>query len=105
MKKHSNPILGLIYNQGQSTEAGMMKVLGQKELILALSGVWEIHAQSFHILATHALLEFVKNDVDAKEIAAFKTGLAAIPSLLNQCFEFKTDLNKEKPVDDIEEKA
>lgn len=105
MKKLNNPILGLIYNQGQSTEPGIMKVLAHKELILALSGVWEIHAQSFHILATHALLDFVKNDVDSKEIAAFKTGLAAIPSLLKQCYEFKVNLNKEKPVDDTEEKA
>lgn len=103
--QNHNPILDLIYNLGQSSESlEIQRVLPKKEQILSLSSVWEVNAQSFHILATHALLEYVKQDVDGKEIAAFKSGLAALPGLLAQCFNYKISLNAKK-IDETDERA
>lgn len=67
------------------------KILGAKHKVGEFAAFWQNNASDIELVGAVQLLEFATNEsYTPTELAAFKAGLAAIPTFLNKCFSEKT---------------
>lgn len=97
--------------KNKTTVAGSSceKVLGNVSGVSELGSIWKLHADKFMLISADSLLSFCQGaDFDAKESAAFRLGLSAIPSFLEACLKESEDAQRklqEKEIDNASQKA
>lgn len=90
MAKKSN-ITTAIENKSRVGGNNCEGVLGSNELVGVFAEFWKGNAGALHVIGANELVDYcsLNDDLDSRQIQAFKQGLAAFPSFFEACFAEK----------------
>lgn len=72
----------------KSIESEPQQVLGSTTAVKNIAAFWDKQAMNIHVIGASELHKWTQDkDFDAKELKAFKEGLAAIPLFMLSCHE------------------
>jgi|GEM_PF-4385028 len=81
-----NYVNKLIQNKGKTKEP-CLSVVGDLNNLHAMAGIWDRHAQLFHIIGINEFIEWtVDREFTDRELKAFQEGLAALPDFIEKCY-------------------
>ena len=61
------------------------KVLGSETQVAIVANLWANHADIVQLIATNEILDYLDEEFDSKECAAFKKGIYAMGTFMDKC--------------------